>query len=489
MAVSDDDLNNLAWTMLGEARPGDTAGMTAVGNTVLNREASGKYGTTITTIVKAPNQYAAWGIGKQAAGQNQHMQDKYPVTSAQFQQAKALATQLVNGEVPDNTGGAVDYRAASAGTSWANGRQTVNIGGNIFALPAGASIPRDNATPQLAYTGSPSAVQSDGLSAIDHAMGTYGNQTSVPLPQPRPTGGTLLGGGAVGAGSGVNALATLAPSPAGFDSIGAGPGSFAGLTNALAQTQQSSGYNGPGANTVYVRPDGSTYSPQLSGTVAMPFGARPASIPDASQTSNDIGAGPGSYAALQQLIGAGQYLSPSTTYTHAQMETANPAYLAYIAAQKADPIGQGPGSFSNLQGQVNALAPAPPQTITTSQQHAAPSTAVSNLQTILQQAGYNPGGIDGLYGPNTTAAVKAFQTANGLTADGIVGPQTLAKLAPAPTPAAAPAPVAAPVTNATQNFLSDRGGSNSGINALAPVQANNLNYEMQGGHGHGSFGV
>lgn len=37
---------------------------------------------------------------------------------------------------------------------------------------------------------------------------------------------------------------------------------------------------------------------------------------------------------------------------------------------------------------------------------------------------------DGVYGPKTTAAVKAYQTANGLVSDGIVGPKTLAKMFP-----------------------------------------------------------
>jgi peptidoglycan hydrolase-like protein with peptidoglycan-binding domain len=37
-------------------------------------------------------------------------------------------------------------------------------------------------------------------------------------------------------------------------------------------------------------------------------------------------------------------------------------------------------------------------------------------------------GADGSFGPGTERALKAWQTKNGLTADGIAGPMTLAKL-------------------------------------------------------------
>ncbi len=53
---------------------------------------------------------------------------------------------------------------------------------------------------------------------------------------------------------------------------------------------------------------------------------------------------------------------------------------------------------------------------------------VITLQKKLKQWGYYYGSIDGVFGPQTLAAVKRFQTQNGLTADGIVGSKTAAAL-------------------------------------------------------------
>lgn len=50
------------------------------------------------------------------------------------------------------------------------------------------------------------------------------------------------------------------------------------------------------------------------------------------------------------------------------------------------------------------------------------------IQKALKKAGYYQGPLDGKIGPRTRAAVEAFQADNGLTADGVVGRKTWAKL-------------------------------------------------------------
>lgn len=56
------------------------------------------------------------------------------------------------------------------------------------------------------------------------------------------------------------------------------------------------------------------------------------------------------------------------------------------------------------------------------------SKLVRGLQGRLSKLGHEPGPIDGLLGPVTEGAILRFQQARGLTVDGVVGPQTKAKL-------------------------------------------------------------
>lgn len=50
--------------------------------------------------------------------------------------------------------------------------------------------------------------------------------------------------------------------------------------------------------------------------------------------------------------------------------------------------------------------------------------AVEELQRRLKELGFDPGPVDGAFGPKTHAAVKAFQRSERIEVDGIVGPQT-----------------------------------------------------------------
>lgn len=58
----------------------------------------------------------------------------------------------------------------------------------------------------------------------------------------------------------------------------------------------------------------------------------------------------------------------------------------------------------------------------------ATSSQNKQIQQKLKDLGYYFGSVDGIYGNATRNAVVAFQKANGLTADGVAGPKTIAAL-------------------------------------------------------------
>lgn len=61
-------------------------------------------------------------------------------------------------------------------------------------------------------------------------------------------------------------------------------------------------------------------------------------------------------------------------------------------------------------------------------QQGAKGSEVKTLQKWLSDNGYNVGAIDGIYGPKTAAAVRAFQNAKGLDETGVAGPETMAAM-------------------------------------------------------------
>ena len=77
---------------------------------------------------------------------------------------------------------------------------------------------------------------------------------------------------------------------------------------------------------------------------------------------------------------------------------------------------------------LNLSEPAPPPSIIRLTSPNTLGLQIREIQRALDQAGFNPGDIDGVFGPHTAAAVAAFQLSKGLLPDGEVGPQTAAAL-------------------------------------------------------------
>ena len=95
-----------------------------------------------------------------------------------------------------------------------------------------------------------------------------------------------------------------------------------------------------------------------------------------------------------------------------------------------------PGAENTIQTVTGSPSPAVPTTPAPITPTPTPKSmrlgfqgdAVRTVQKRLKELGYYTGSIDGDFGKETEKAVKAFQKANGLSADGKVGEQTLKKL-------------------------------------------------------------
>ena len=129
--------------------------------------------------------------------------------------------------------------------------------------------------------------------------------------------------------------------------------------------------------------------------------------------------------------------------------------------RKVKPAEQQPPSLGTAQPEVELikpeqLEPNPPITAETKERkpqevaaQLAPDATTKNkqIQTALKNAGYDPGTIDGKLGARSKKAIKDFQAANGLKADGKVGAKTWAKLSAYVLQANTDNTAAAPETN------------------------------------------
>lgn len=160
----------------------------------------------------------------------------------------------------------------------------------------------------------------------------------------------------------------------------------------------------------------------------------PAAVIGQTLRLNDTGAG---VRALQSRLITLGYLKGTAdgkfgeaTQTALKAFQANNGLTADGAAGTAtfnklhDPAVRGAGSAINTPTPTATATPNPSSTGYTTLRQNDEGSAVSKLQNALKKQNYYTGSVDGKYGSGTVAAVKAFQTVNQITVDGVAGPTT-----------------------------------------------------------------
>lgn len=129
--------------------------------------------------------------------------------------------------------------------------------------------------------------------------------------------------------------------------------------------------------------------------------------------------------------------APTATPTPTRQAGAEPTINWDDWNSTATPAGQATASGNPVQvvtpNPVTVVTPsaAPSPTATTAttlRKGVSGSSEVRKLQQRLKDLKYYSGSVDGDFGTGTENAVKAFQSANGLTADGVAGSKTLNRL-------------------------------------------------------------
>ena len=98
-----------------------------------------------------------------------------------------------------------------------------------------------------------------------------------------------------------------------------------------------------------------------------------------------------------------------------------------VASLEAD-LDKANEQIKGLESQLEAAQKGDEQRKAEEQYATAAPLSHTQIQTALVNAGYYSGAIDGKLGPQTRDALKDFQTANNLKADGVVGKKTRVRL-------------------------------------------------------------
>lgn len=136
MPVTEKDRDILARTLWGEARGESLAGLVAVAWTVRNRVDDGKtwswWGEGYAGVCQKPYQFSCWNKNDPNYA---YLSGAKQIPFRELAQARIAADQVIDGKVPDPTGGATHYYAIAMKTppAWAtNAKQSLKLGGHMF---------------------------------------------------------------------------------------------------------------------------------------------------------------------------------------------------------------------------------------------------------------------------------------------------------------------------------------------------------------------
>jgi hypothetical protein len=206
--ITPQDRDAMVRTVIGEAGDQGPEGQAAVANVILNRWVSGRYGSTPTAVVLAPNQFEPWSTRQQELL-------SYDPKSPQYQKTGSIVDAVVNGDVPDATNGSTHFlqkdtvlQRRGSLPAWAK-QPVAQIGAHTFYAPEGKSSASDaldaindavGATPSspqaLAFSGSDTNGGGDMLRAAGFTVpGTNSVAAASPpaqAPAPSPAGSSML---------------------------------------------------------------------------------------------------------------------------------------------------------------------------------------------------------------------------------------------------------------------------------------------------------
>ena len=210
------------------------------------------------------------------------------------------------------------------------------------------------------------------------------------------------------------------------------PGVFviAPVSSSVTNAQATGTVNAPsqnGAIVPSVKPGGTVYGPagvvqpgQSAPIVMTPTGQSSVSLSSVSDVQRGLNA-----LGIQPLLKVDGKLGPNTIANIKSFQSSHGIAVDGNA---------GPATKTAVSAALATLAAGPKAAIGQAASTATPATTPNmspkDVQHLLNILGANPQlQEDGVFGPKSVSALKAFQLSHGLSPDGIAGPKTKAALA------------------------------------------------------------